>query len=102
MIIGPRGIGKTNLLRMIEHRIRNTPELARKWQTSTFAEENYSITRTADLLLEACTPTELAAEARIPAKTVRALLTRLERAGYLRREQRQRKYVAVPLPPWVI
>jgi len=50
------------------------------------------------LLPEGCTPTELAREARMPAKTVRALLVRLERAGYVRREQRKKKKTVYIIP----
>ena len=50
------------------------------------------------LLPEGCTPTELAREARMPAKTVRALLGRLERAGYVRREQRRKKQTVYIIP----
>lgn len=50
------------------------------------------------LLPEGCTPTELGAEARMEAKTVRALLTRLERAGYVRREKRAKKQTVYIIP----
>jgi len=52
LIIGPRGIGKTNLLMLIEHRIRQTPDLRRKWCPVSLSEESYSITRVTDLLIE--------------------------------------------------
>lgn len=50
------------------------------------------------LLPEGCTPTELAREARLPAKTVRSLMIRLEYAGYLRRERRRQKQTVYILP----
>lgn len=50
------------------------------------------------LLPEGCTPTELAREARMEAKTVRALMTRLEGAGYVRREQRRKKQTVYIIP----
>ncbi|MCI0698798.1 ATP-binding protein [candidate division KSB1 bacterium] len=53
LIIGPRGIGKTNLLRLIEHRIRQTPKLNKKWHPVSIAEDAYGITRVTDLLIEA-------------------------------------------------
>ncbi len=53
LIIGPRGIGKTNLLRLIEHRIQQTPKLRKKWHPVSIAEDAYGITRVTDLLIEA-------------------------------------------------
>jgi len=53
LIIGPRGIGKTNLLRLIEHRIRKTSKLSKKWYPVSIAEDAYGITRVTDLLIEA-------------------------------------------------
>ncbi|MBI2421504.1 MAG: hypothetical protein HYV27_01655 [Candidatus Hydrogenedentes bacterium] len=50
------------------------------------------------LLTEGCTPTELANASRMEAKTVRALLTRLERGGYVRREERKKKQTVYFLP----
>ncbi len=51
LFIGPRGIGKTNLLRLLEYRIEKNPELNRKWYTVVFSEEAYGVTKIADLLL---------------------------------------------------
>ena len=53
LIIGPRGIGKTAFLRIVEHRVRCSPELNSKWAPVFPAEDNYSLTSVADLLLEA-------------------------------------------------
>ncbi len=53
LFIGPRGIGKTNLLCLIEHRIHESKALNAKWDTVFLAEESYSITRATDLLIEA-------------------------------------------------
>ncbi|MCK4766171.1 MAG: HEAT repeat domain-containing protein [Candidatus Aminicenantes bacterium] len=53
LIIGPRGIGKTNLLRMVEHRIEQTPELSSKWHSLSLSEDAYGITNVANLLIEA-------------------------------------------------
>ena len=50
------------------------------------------------LLPEGCTPTELAREARMEATTVRALIVRLENAGYVRREQRRKKQTVYIIP----
>ncbi len=50
------------------------------------------------LMTEGCTPTELAHEARMTAKVVRALMTRLEQAGYIRREQRRQKRTVYIIP----
>jgi len=50
------------------------------------------------LMPEGCSPSELALEARMPAKTVRALLTRLQKAGYVRPEQRRKKKTVYIIP----
>ncbi|MFQ5770072.1 MAG: hypothetical protein ACE5HX_06025, partial [bacterium] len=52
LIIGPRGIGKTNLLRLVEHRIKQNSELHKKWHPIVFTEEAFSITKISDLLIE--------------------------------------------------
>ncbi len=52
LLIGPRGIGKTHLLRLIEHRLISNPDLDAKWTPIALAEDFYSITRVSDLLLE--------------------------------------------------
>ncbi|MCI0487050.1 MAG: AAA family ATPase [Blastocatellia bacterium] len=52
LIIGPRGIGKTNLLTLIAHRIERSPELNAKWVPLAIAEDTYGITRISDLLIE--------------------------------------------------
>ncbi|MFQ5709931.1 MAG: HEAT repeat domain-containing protein, partial [bacterium] len=53
LIIGPRGIGKTNLVRLIEHRIHHDPDLSRIWCPISLSEEAYGITNVADLFVEA-------------------------------------------------
>jgi DNA-binding MarR family transcriptional regulator len=62
------------------------------------AEQEGKILETMALLPEGCTPTELAKEARMPGEHVRALLTRLEKAGYIRREERRRKRTIYIIP----
>jgi len=52
LIIGPRGIGKTNLLKLLEYRIEKHPPLNRKWYTVPFPEDAFGITRVTDLLVE--------------------------------------------------
>ncbi|MBM4047957.1 MAG: ATP-binding protein, partial [Planctomycetes bacterium] len=52
LLIGPRGIGKTHILRLIEHRVRSSRELAQKWYPVCFPEEQYTLTSLADLVLE--------------------------------------------------
>ncbi|MGE5343708.1 MAG: HEAT repeat domain-containing protein [Candidatus Omnitrophota bacterium] len=52
LFIGPRGIGKTNLLQLIAHRIDTNPKLNPKWHTISFSEDAYGITRVTDLLIE--------------------------------------------------
>ena len=53
LFIGPRGIGKTHLLRLISFRISKNEVLRNKWHPLTFPEEKYSITKISDLFLEA-------------------------------------------------
>lgn len=52
LLIGPRGIGKTNLLKIVEYRMRRTPALSEKWVPVVLAEDFYGIGRLGDLLLE--------------------------------------------------
>ena len=52
LLIGPRGIGKTHVLRIIENRIRTSEELSAKWRLVCFPEEQYRVTSLADLLIE--------------------------------------------------
>ncbi|UCH94949.1 MAG: HEAT repeat domain-containing protein [Candidatus Aminicenantes bacterium] len=53
LIIGPRGIGKTNLLRLIEYNIERKSPPGNKWNSISLSEDAYGITKTADLLVEA-------------------------------------------------
>ena len=53
LLIGPRGIGKTNLLMLIEHRIRTSPELSAKWCPIILPEDLYGITKVSDLFVNA-------------------------------------------------
>lgn len=39
MIVGPRGIGKSHLLTLLYHKIKNNPELTKKWITVLFPED---------------------------------------------------------------
>ena len=50
------------------------------------------------LLPEGASPTELAAEVRLEPQSVRALLQRLEQAGYVRREERRQKRTVYTMP----
>lgn len=52
VIIGPRGIGKTNLLLMIHYAINERSDLAGQWIPVQLAEESYSVLSLADFLLE--------------------------------------------------
>ena len=52
LLIGPRGIGKTSLLRIIEHRIRTNAALSRKWVPAALAEDSYRISKVSDILIE--------------------------------------------------
>jgi DNA polymerase III delta prime subunit len=53
LIIGPRGIGKTNLLKLIEYRVEKNPKLKNKWYAISLSEDAYGITKVSDLLVEA-------------------------------------------------
>lgn len=52
LIIGPRGIGKTNLLQLLEHRIETSPQPVKKWYPISLSEDAYGITKITDLLIE--------------------------------------------------
>ena len=52
LFIGPRGIGKTHLLRLFNYRVRSDAALRARWLPILLAEEPYSISRVSDLLLE--------------------------------------------------
>ncbi len=51
ILIGPRGIGKTHLLLLLADNIEADETLASRWLVVRFAEEEYSITSLAELLL---------------------------------------------------
>ena len=53
LIIGPRGSGKTSLVRLVAHRLRQGNKRTQKWRPVTLPEEGYRIAGMADLLLEA-------------------------------------------------
>ncbi len=53
---------------------------------------------TMSLLPEGCTPSELAKEARMDAATVRTLLLRLEKGGYIKKEPRRKKKTVYIIP----
>jgi HEAT repeat protein/DNA-binding MarR family transcriptional regulator len=53
LIIGPRGIGKTNLIRLLEYRIGQNPRLNGRWHPLSLSEDAYGITKVTDLLIEA-------------------------------------------------
>jgi len=50
LITGPRGVGKTNLLLMIRHRVEQDERLSRAYQVVQTAEEEYSISTLRDLM----------------------------------------------------
>ncbi len=52
LLIGPRGIGKTHVLRLLQHRLSNVPSSERKWFVLSFPEEQYAVTSVPDLLIE--------------------------------------------------
>ena len=53
LLIGPRGIGKTHVINLIDHRISKDQDLRKKWESLVFPEEAYGITRVSDLLITA-------------------------------------------------
>jgi len=61
-------------------------------------EQGGKLIETMSLMPEGCTPTELARESRMEAKTVRAVLQRLNMAGYVSREQRRQKKTVYIIP----
>jgi HEAT repeat protein len=52
LLIGPRGIGKTHVLRLLQHRLSGVPTSDHKWFPLLFPEEQYAITSVPDLLIE--------------------------------------------------
>lgn len=62
------------------------------------SEQEAKVLETMALLPEGCTPTELARQVRLDPGSVRATFTRLERAGYIRREERRRKQTIYLIP----
>ena len=53
MVVGPRGIGKTTLVRRVAAEIRSDPELKELWYPLIFAEEAYEIGSPGEFWLEA-------------------------------------------------
>jgi len=52
MIVGPRGIGKTNTLLILQNRIRNDETLSKTYLPLTFSEEEYSIISLRDFFVK--------------------------------------------------
>lgn len=55
LVIGPRGFGKTMLLRRFATALRRDPELEGRWFPIVFAEESYPVSSAGELWLEALT-----------------------------------------------
>ncbi len=53
LIVGPRGSGKTTLVRRVAAEIRRVPDLEAYWTPIVFAEESYLVSSTGELWLEA-------------------------------------------------
>ena len=51
LLVGPRGIGKTHFMLVVEHRIRTTPALGERWLCTKLGEEEHRILGVGDLLL---------------------------------------------------
>jgi DNA-binding MarR family transcriptional regulator len=73
LLIGPRGIGKTHLLRVIEHRLRHQPELRSRWVPAVLAEDFYGVANIGDLLLEVLRVVAEATEVEILEETYRSI-----------------------------
>ena len=43
ILIGPRGIGKTNLMQMLKYRIQDDPQMKDRWLPVVFSEEDFEI-----------------------------------------------------------
>lgn len=48
LVVGPRGMGKTTLLRRLHLALREDPELRQRWVPLAFPEEQYNVTRLDD------------------------------------------------------
>jgi tetratricopeptide (TPR) repeat protein len=53
LVIGPRGSGKTTLVRRVAIEIREDPKLQKQWYPIVFSEESYAITSVGEFWLEA-------------------------------------------------
>ncbi|BAC89060.1 tetratricopeptide repeat protein [Gloeobacter violaceus] len=53
LIVGPRGSGKTMLVRRVASEIRSNPDLSSHWYPIVFAEESYRVTSPGEFWLEA-------------------------------------------------
>ena len=51
LLLGPRGMGKSYLVALVYHRVKALPELTEKIAIAYFAEEEWSVSSLADLLL---------------------------------------------------
>ena len=54
VFVGPRGIGKTHFLSLVDYRIRRDPELAERVMVVRFPEEANRVGSFADFLLRVC------------------------------------------------
>ncbi len=53
LIIGPRGSGKTTLVRRVAYEVRTNPGISRSWHPIMFSEESYSVGSPGEFWLEA-------------------------------------------------
>jgi hypothetical protein len=53
LVLGPRGMGKTTLVRMLADTVTRDPELGARWYPLVFGEESYTVSSIGELWLEA-------------------------------------------------
>jgi len=53
LVVGPRGSGKTTLVRRVAMEVKSNPDLSRAWHPIIFSEETYSVSSPGEFWLEA-------------------------------------------------
>jgi hypothetical protein len=91
LLIGPRGMGKTTLLRRLHHAIDEESALASRWVPLSFREEQYNVASLADFWLNCLEALIDWLEARGKASDVAKLEAELERLRELPAERLERE-----------